>query len=264
MTDPLPEDLDPRSARGMARQGTLRGPTAGLCPGRVQANLVVLPREHAFHFLLFCQRNPRPCPLLEVIEDGGTEPAHLAPGADVRTDLPRYRVFRGDRVEERDEVTDLWRPDLVTFLIGCSFTFESGLLRAGVPVRHVELGRNVPMFVTDRRCAPAGPFSGPLVVSMRPIPAPLVSAAVTVTARFPGVHGAPIHVGDPAGLGIRDLQRPEFGDPVPIRGGEIPVFWACGVTPQLAIREARPEFALTHAPGHMLVTDRLDEEFAVA
>ncbi len=253
---------DPRALRAAIRRGRWRKPTAGLCPGYTQVNLVAVPQDLAFWFLLFCQRNPRPCPVLEVLEAGLTEPLRMAPGADVRTDCPGYRVFRGDCVEERADVTDLWRDDMVTFLLGCSFTFEHGLLAAGVPVRHVEQGCNVPMYVTDRPCDPAGPFEGNLVVSMRPIPAHMVSRAVQVTSRFPGVHGAPVHVGAPEHLGIEDLGRPDFGDPVEVRPGEIPVFWACGVTPQLALRNARPEIAVTHAPGHMLVTDRRDEDFA--
>ncbi len=258
----LPAFSSPRALRDAIRTGKWRGPTAGLCPGRTQANLVILPKDLAFYFFLFCQRNPKPCPVLEVLDPGCWEPAATAPGADIRTDCPRYRVFRGDSVEERGDVRDLWREDFVTFLLGCSFTFEHALLQAGVPVRHVELGRNVPMYVTRVPCKPAGPFHGNLVVSMRPVPAALVSRAVQVTSRFPGVHGAPVHVGCPEELGIRDLARPDFGEPVDIRSGEVPVFWACGVTPQVALRNVRPELAITHAPGHMFVTDLRDGELA--
>lgn len=251
----------PREVRRWIREGGWTGPTAGLARGYVQANLVVLPREFAWDFLLFAARNPKPCPLLEVTDAGSPEPAGVAPGADLRTDLPRYRVFRGGRLEE--EVTDiraLWRDDLVAFLLGCSFTFEEALLRAGVPVRHLELGCNVPMYVTDIPCRPAGVFAGKMVVSMRPIPGPLVSRAVRVTARYPRAHGSPVHVGEPAAIGIADLDRPDFGDPVPVRPGEVPVFWACGVTPQVAILEARVPLAITHAPGHMFITDLREEE----
>ncbi|GAB4252724.1 putative hydro-lyase [Deferrisoma sp.] len=253
----------PRELRRLCRSGEWTGSTAGLCPGHTQVNLVTVPAAWAFEFFLFCQRNPKPCPVLEVLEPGQTEPRYLAPGADVRTDCPRYRVFRGDEVHEVPNVRDVWRDDLVTFLLGCSFTFESALLEAGVPVRHVEMGRNVPMYETGIPCEPAGRFRGNLVVTMRPIPADLVPRAVQITSRFPGVHGAPVRVGDPAGLGITDLSRPDFGDPVDIREGEVPVFWACGVTPQVALRNARPELAITHAPGCMLVTDRMDREWAV-
>ncbi len=247
----------------MVREGRWPRPTAGCCPGHTQLNLVILPAQYAFHFLLFCQRNPKPCPVLEVLEEGVWEPRQSAPAADVRTDCPRYKVFRTDRVEERGEILDLWREDLVTFLLGCSFTFESALMEAGVPVRHVEEGKNVPMFRTNVPCQPAGPFRGELVVTMRPTPGPLVSKAVQITSRFPGVHGAPVHIGDPGVLGIQDLQKPDFGDPVRIGPGEVPMFWACGVTPQVALLNAKPNLAITHSPGHMLVTDLRDRDLAV-
>jgi len=224
---------------------------------------VVLPRAYAFDFLLFCQRNPKPCPLLEVVEAGGYEPVQTAPGADLRTDLPLYRIWRDGRlVAEVPDVREHWRDDLVSFLLGCSFTFEAALLRAGVPVRHIEQGCNVPMYVTNIECVRAGVFHGPLVVSMRPIPVEQVVRAVQITSRYPAVHGAPVHIGDPAMLGIRDLARPDYGDPVDIRPGEVPVFWACGVTPQAVALRSRPEFMITHAPGHMFLTDVPDEQLA--
>jgi uncharacterized protein YcsI (UPF0317 family) len=245
----------PAALRLACRQGGFRRPTAGLCDGFVQANLMVVPAEAAFDFLLFCQRNPKPCPVIEVVEAGRVEPAS-APGADLRTDLPGYRVYRDGRLaEERAEVRGLWRDDLVSFLIGCSFSFEEALAEAGVPLRHVEACSNVPMYRTGVATAPAGRFRGPLVVSMRPIPASLVPLAVQVTGRYERVHGAPVHVGDPAALGIADLSRPDWGDPVEIRPGEIPVFWACGVTPQAAALASKLPFCITHAPGHMFVTD---------
>lgn len=250
-------------ARASIRQGNWRKPTAGLAPGFVQANLVVLPREMAYDFLLFAQRNPKPCPVLEVTDTGSAEPKCSAPDADLRTDIPRYRIYRDGRlVQEVTDLREMWRPDLVAFLLGCSFSFETALLKAGVPIRHIEEGKNVPMFVTSIACAPAGPFSGPLVVTMRPIPAPLVSKAVQVSGRFPAVHGAPVHVGDPAAIGIRDLEKPDFGDPVTIHPGEIPVFWACGVTPQAVAMQSKPPLMITHAPGHMFVTDLRDESLA--
>ncbi|WP_092531252.1 putative hydro-lyase [Amycolatopsis arida] len=249
----------PEEARTRFRAGW-RVPTAGLCPGWTQANLLCLPREYAYDFLLFAQRNPRACPVLDVTEPGETAAALFA--GDLRTDLPAYRVYRdGELVAEVDEVTAHWRADLVSFLVGCSFTFEAALLAVGVPVRHLEVGRNVPMYRTDRECRPAGRLAGPLVVSMRPVPAELVPTAARVTARYPAVHGAPVHVGEPARLGIADLDRPDFGDPVPVRPGELPVFWACGVTPQAAVMRSRPPFAIAHAPGHMAVTDARDAEF---
>jgi uncharacterized protein YcsI (UPF0317 family) len=238
------------------RAGRWRRPTAGLAPGYVQANLVIVPAAAADDFLGFCQRNPRPCPLLDVTAPGDPEPRRTAPGADVRTDLPRYRVFRDGRpVEERYDLRALWRDDLVAFLLGCSFTFEEALQRAGLRIRHLDLGRNVPMYVTNRSCEPAGPFAGPMVVSMRPFAPADVPRVEAITARYLLAHGAPVHAGDPAAIGIGDLARPDFGDPVPVEPGEVPVFWACGVTPQVALRRARLPLAITHAPGHMFITD---------
>jgi uncharacterized protein YcsI (UPF0317 family) len=247
--------------RAAARSGGLRGPTAGLALGYVQANLVAVPRALAFDFLLFCRRNPRPCPLLDVTDPGSAEPREVAPGADVRTDVPRYRAYRyGELVEEVDDLLAWWRDDLVAFLLGCSFTFENALLEAGLPVRHVEQGRNVPMYRTNVPCRPAGAFRGPLVVSMRPLSPAQAEQAARVCARFPKAHGAPVHQGDPGAIGIRDLDRPDFGEPVEVRRGEVPVFWACGVTPQAVAAEARPPLLLTHAPGHMFVTDLRDAD----
>jgi uncharacterized protein YcsI (UPF0317 family) len=242
-------------ARRAIRAGEWTRPTAGLALAHAQANLVVIPREHAFDFLLFCQRNPRPCPVLEVVDAGRTEP-ECARGADLRTDVPRYRVFRdGTLAAEVDDLTPLWRDDLVSFLIGCSFSFEAPLLAAGLEVRHLSERRNVPMYRTSRATRPAGPFRGPLVVSMRPFRPADVPRVVQITGQLPRVHGAPVHTGSPAELGIADLARPDYGDAVTVRDDEVPVFWACGVTPQAALLAARLPFAITHAPGHMLVTD---------
>lgn len=244
----------PAHARQRYRAG-LAVPTSGWALGFTQANMVVLPREWAFDMLLFGQRNPQPMPMLDVTNPGSFRTT-LAPDADLRTDVPRYRVWRdGDLVDEPTEVVDLWRDDLVTFLIGCSFSFETALMDAGVPVRNIEQGRNVSMYVTNLTCRPAGRLSGPLVVSMRPIPASQVVTAVHVTSRMPQVHGAPVHVGSPSSLGIADLAAPDFGDAVDVSDGDVPVFWACGVTPQAALMASRPPFAITHAPGHMFVTD---------
>jgi uncharacterized protein YcsI (UPF0317 family) len=256
--------MTPGELRARFRRGELVRPTAGLAPGFVQANLVVLPRDVAFDFLLFAQRNPKPCPLLEVMEPGETEPRLMAPGADIRRDVPKYRVYEnGVLVDEPIEIASRWRDDLVSFLIGCSFTFESALVEAGIPVRHVEQGCNVPMYITSIATAPAGAFHGPMVVSMRPVPADKVVRAVQVTSRFPSVHGAPVHLGDPAAIGIREIARPELGDAVEIREGEVPVFWACGVTPQAAAMASKPPLMITHAPGHMFITDRRDADYAV-
>jgi uncharacterized protein YcsI (UPF0317 family) len=252
----------PADVRAAIRAGEWTGPTAALAAGYTQANLVVLPRADAFDFLRFCVANPRPCPVLEVCEPGSPEPALTAPGADLRTDLPRYRIHRdGELVDEVSSVE--WRSDLVAFLIGCSFTFERALLAAGLPVRHVEQGVNVPMYRTAVACRPAGRFSGPLVVSMRPMTPPQAIRATQITSRYPSVHGVPVHVGDPAALGIASLGSPHYGDPVEIRDGEVPVFWACGVTPQAVAAASRPELMITHAPGHMFVTDLPDESLAI-
>jgi uncharacterized protein YcsI (UPF0317 family) len=250
------EHVRPEALRAAIRRGTWTGPTAGLAPGHAQANLVVLPHADALDFLRFCVHNPRPCPVLEVTEPGSAEPVHTAPGADLRTDLPRYRVYRdGDLADETADVLDHWRGDLVAFLLGCSFTFERALLAEGLPVRHIEQRVNVPMYRTSIACRPSGRFAGPLVVSMRPMLPAQAIRATQVTARFVRAHGAPVHVGDPAGIGIDDIDRPDYGDAVEIRDGEVPVFWACGVTPQAAAAESRPALMITHAPGHMFVTD---------
>ena len=252
--------MSPELVRSRCRSGEFTEPTAGLAPGRAQANLVVLGQADAADFALFAKRNPKPCPVIEVTEPGSTEPVRSAPGPDLSTDLPRYRVFINGVVESEPlEVTSWWRPDLVSFLIGCSFTVEGAMTEAGLPLRHVEEGKNVPMYITNPPCVPAGEFSGELVVSMRPIPEDRVRDASEITAKFPGAHGAPIHTGDPGALGIGDLSRPDFGESVSVGQGEVPMFWACGVTPQMAILAAKPELAITHAPGHMFVTDLADD-----
>jgi len=247
--------------RAQARAGALQTPTAGLALGFVQANLVVVPRELAFDFLLFCQRNPKPCPLLDVTEPGCPEPKYVAPGADLRTDVPRYRVYEhGLLTAEPTHLRDWWRSDLVGFLLGCSFTFEHALLQAGLPLRHIEQGCNVPMYRTSIPCRPAGIFHGPMVVSMRPMTPAQAIRATQVCSRFPRAHGAPVHIGDPAAIGIRVLAQPDFGDAVEVRPGEVPVFWACGVTPQAVAMEVQAPLLITHKPGHMFLTDWKDTD----
>jgi uncharacterized protein YcsI (UPF0317 family) len=256
--------LKPQAARQMMRENRWQKPTSGMANGYTQANLVVLPQSLAFEFLLFCQRNPKPCPVLDVTEPGSPVPALVAPESDLRTDLPKYRVYRnGELTEEVTSIEHLWRDDLVAFLLGCSFTFEKALLDNGIAVRHIDEGSNVPMYITNVPCQKAGRFAGPMVVSMRPIPREQVVRAVQVTSRFPAVHGAPIHIGDPLAIGITSLERPDFGDPVPVKEGEVPVFWACGVTPQAVAMHVKPELMITHAPGHMFITDLRDEQFGV-
>ena len=254
----------PKDLRSLIRQGGLVRPTSGMVQGYVQANLVVLPRDLAFDFMLFCQRNPKPCPLLEVIEAGSSEPVQTAPGADLRTDVAKYRVYRHGELEaEEENISGYWRDNLVSFLLGCSFTFDAALIRAGISMRHVEQGTNVAMFITNVQTTPAGAFSGPLVVSMRPIPREKVVRAVQVTSRFPSVHGAPVHIGDPAAIGISDLSAPDLGEPAEVTDGEVPVFWACGVTPQAVAMSSKPPLMITHSPGHMFITDMRDDDLAV-
>ena len=248
--------MKPSEFRESVRQRHHTGPTAGCCPGYAQANLVVLPKDMAYDFLLFAQCNPKSCPLLEVTDTGSRFLREIAPGADIARDLPKYRVYEhGVLTGEYEDVSHLWRDDLVSFLIGCSFSFEGEMMEAGIPVRHIEEGCNVPMYITNLACKPAGIFRGNMVVSMRPLPYDQIVKSVLVTGAMPKVHGAPIHIGDPSVIGIKDLDRPDFGDAVTIHPGEVPVFWPCGVTPQAALMASKPAFAITHAPGHMLVTD---------
>jgi uncharacterized protein YcsI (UPF0317 family) len=249
------DTLAPRELRALCRSGTFQGATAGASDGYVQANLMIVPREYAFDFLLFCQRNPKPCPLVEVLEAGQFEP-QCAPGADLRTDLPGYRIYEHGRLSrETAEIASVWRDDLVSFLIGCSFSFEHALVEGGIPLRHVLQGRNVAMYKTAIPCRPAGIFRGNMVVSMRPVKSADVARAVEISARFPQVHGAPLHVGNPQAIGIADLAAPDFGDSVAIEEGELPVFWACGVTPQYIAQQSGLPFCISHSPGKMLVTD---------
>ena len=252
------------AARQAIRRGEHRGPTSGLAPGFVQANLAILPEKLAGDFLHFCQRNPKPCPLVGVSAPGDFRIPGLASDLDIRTDVPRYRVWRDGALA--DEPTDLkghWRDDLVTFAIGCSFSFEQALIEDGIELRHITCDCTVPMYRTSIETVAAGPFRGPLVVSMRPMRPADAIRAIQITTRFPAVHGAPVHIGKPELIGIADLAKPDYGDAVPVRDDEIPVFWACGVTPQSVIAAARPEFCITHYPGAMLVTDRRNTEFAI-
>jgi uncharacterized protein YcsI (UPF0317 family) len=246
----------PAEARHLIRTGEFAAPTSGLCPGYAQANLIILPKEQAWDFLLFAQRNPKPCPILEVTEIGDRMTHICATDCDVATDFPRYRIYKdGVMTEEVTDISSYWSDDLVAFIIGCSFSFESELIEAGIEMRHNTMGRNVSMYLTNKACTPAGSMSGNTVVSMRPIPYDQVVKAVQISGAIPKVHGAPIHIGDPAAIGIADINQPDFGDPVEIKDGEVPVFWACGVTPQSIVMNSKPPFAITHAPGHMLITD---------
>ena len=264
---PLAQAGTPHSgvaARQKIRRGEHSGPTSGLAPGFVQANLAILPQRLAEDFLRFCQLNPKPCPLIGVSAAGDWRVPALGADLDIRTDLPRYRVWRdGAIVDEPADLMRWWRDDLVTFAIGCSFSFEQALIEDGIELRHFTCNCTVPMYRTSIETVPAGPFHGPLVVSMRPMKAADAIRAVQITTRFPSVHGAPVHLAKPEAIGIRDIAKPDWGDPVPIGDDEIPVFWACGVTPQSVIMAVKPEFCITHYPGAMLVTDRRNTEFAI-
>jgi uncharacterized protein YcsI (UPF0317 family) len=255
--------LPSRDARLAYRSGKV-GVTAGIAPGFVQGNLAILPEKLASAFHRFCQLNPKPCPIIGMSEVGDPRIPALGIDLDIRTDVPRYRVWRdGQLTEEPTDIMSHWRDDLVAFVIGCSFSFEEALIADGLKIRHIEQNRNVPMYRTNIPCASAGPFAGPLVVSMRPFKPADAIRAIQITTRFPAVHGAPVHFDKPELIGISDISRPDYGDAVSIQPDEVPVFWACGVTPQSVILQSRPDFAITHAPGHMLVTDVRNSEFSI-
>ncbi|MFC0273304.1 putative hydro-lyase [Metabacillus herbersteinensis] len=257
-------DMQPAQIRELIRRKEITGPTAGMAKNFTQTNLVILKKEHAFDFLLFCQRNPKSCPVIDVTEPGSSIPRLAAPNGDIQTDIPKYRIYRyGELMEEVADIKDLWEEDMVGFLIGCSFSFEFALMNNGITIRHIEENCNVPMFKTTIPSVKAGIFEGPMVVSMRPIPEQDVVRAVQVTSRFPSVHGAPVQIGNPQSIGINDMNRPDFGERVTIKDGEVPVFWACGVTPQAVALQVKPELMITHAPGHMFITDLQDEKFSV-
>ena len=265
MLRPGPESTQTgRDARLMIRRGEFAGPTSGLAPGYVQGNLCILPAALAGDFLRFCQLNPKACPLLASSAPGDWRLPTLGEDLDIRTDLPRYRVWRdGGVVDEPRDVRRWWRDDLVSFVIGCSFSFEEPLIEAGIPLKHIARGTAVPMYRTSIATEPSGPFHGPMVVSMRPMKPADAIRAIQITTRFPAVHGAPVHIGKPELIGIADLMKPDYGDAVPVNADELPVFWACGVTPQSVVATVMPEFCVTHAPGYMLVTDLLNSKLAI-
>jgi len=256
--------MDGRAARLACRMGQVPGTTAGLAPGFVQGNLVILPREDAADFMRFAQANPKPCPIIGVSDVGSPHIPALGADLDIRTDIPGYRVWRdGECIAETGDVAEFWRDDLVSFVIGCSYSFEEALVEDGIEIRHITENKKVPMFRTSIATTPAGRFHGPLVVSMRPLKPADAIRAVQITSRYPAVHGAPVHLGLPSQIGIRDINAPDYGDAVTVRDDELPVFWACGVTPQAALAASKPPFAITHAPGSMLVTDLKNRQYAV-
>ncbi|WP_042347831.1 putative hydro-lyase [Bacillus massiliigorillae] len=258
------ENKSPKQIRELIRNNKWIKPTTGLAKGYIQANLAVLPKEQAFDFLLFAQRNPKSCPIIDVTEPGSGVPILSAPNANIKTDIPKYRVFRkGELTEELTDVTSVWDDNMVGFLIGCSFTFEEALLKNGIPIRHIEENCNVPMYQTNIQSIKAGHFEGPMVVSMRPMLEKDAIRAIQITSRFPSVHGAPVHVGKPEVIGIQNINKPDFGDAVTIKQGEIPVFWACGVTPQAVAMHVKPEIMITHAPGYMFITDLKNDQFSI-
>lgn len=246
--------MAPSDARLKFRNGLVTT-TSGWSDGYTQANLIAVTADYSDEFIEFCRLNPKACPVIDIIPAGRYESV-LAAGSDIRSDIPSYRVWvDGELADEVPDVASVWRDDMVGVLIGCSFTFEAALAGEGIPLRHIETGRNVPMYRTNVECTPAGRIHGPMVVSMRPMLPGLVETAIRVTSEVPKVHGSPVHVGSPEDLGIADINRPDFGDAVEIRPGEVPVFWACGVTPQSAVMASRPSFAISHAPGYMFITD---------
>jgi len=257
-------NMKPKEARMLFRKGDKSYITANWCRGYVQAGLVILPEEDAYDFLLFCMRNPKPCPILDVTEKSSPEPKFIAPDADIRYDFPSYRVYKkGIAIDEPKDISAYWNDNMVGFLIGCSFSFEDALMKDGIPMRHIEAGTNTGVYNTSIECRSAGRFSGNVVVSMRPIPGQLVPRAITITSRLPSVHGSPIHVGDPRVIGIKDLYKPEWGDPPIIEEGDVPVYWACSVTPQVVALKSKPEIMITHLSANMLLTDIFTESLAI-
>lgn len=256
--------MTPKELRALISKNEFNKPTSGVCPNYVQANLAILPKSDAYDFLLFCQRNPKPCPLIEVLDAGEYLTKICADNADIRTSIPKYRIYKkGELVDEVSDIINYFKDDYVSFLMGCLFSFETALINHKIPLRHIEEDHNVPMYITNIDCLSAGKFHGKMVVSMRPIKYKDLIRATTTTALFPSVHGAPIHIGNPSEIGIKDISKPDFGDASTIYPDEVCVFWACGVTPQSIALTSKPEIMITHSPGYMFVTDKQDNEYSV-
>ena len=252
--------MKPGELRQLIRDKRITCHTSGMAAGYAQANLVILPNEYADDFMEYTRLNPAPCPVLEVLRHTPYTRI-MADGANILTDIPEYRVYRyGKLCDVCSDVSGIWQEDMTGFLIGCSFSFEEALIKSGIEMRHIAMNRNVPMYKTNIMTLPYGVFSGPTVCSMRPMTMQQAMLAARITAAMPNVHGAPIHIGSPDKLGIADIMKPDYGDPVDIRSGEVCVFWPCGVTPQAAIENAKPPLVITHSPGHMFITDILNSE----
>ncbi|MEH6527868.1 MAG: putative hydro-lyase [Sneathiella sp.] len=250
------KNCSPGEIRSAIRRGDYSGQTSGLGLGYLQGNVAIVPSEYALDFFRFCQRNPKPCPLVGVTDGSSSLLRDLGKDVDIRSDVPAYNIYRnGDLVETKEDISDIWTDDLVAFVLGCSFSFEEALISEGIPIRHMDENKTVPMYRTNIATTAAGPFTGPLVVSMRPMSQTNAIRAINITSRFPQAHGSPVHIGDPATIGISDINSPDWGDATEIKAGEVPVFWACGVTPQAVIRSAKLPIFISHAPGHMLISD---------
>lgn len=253
-------NMKPSEVRQLIRSQEIKIPTAGMCAGYAQANLVILPKEYAEDFKQYTQLNPFPCPVLEIVE-GSPETHDMGEGGNLVTDIPEYFIYKDGVFTERTyDASKYWQEGFVGFLIGCSFSFEEALMKAGIEIRHIATGRNVPMYKTNIMTKKAGPFEGPMVCSMRPMTPENAKLAYDITVKMPNVHGAPIHIGDPAEIGITDIMKPDYGEAVDIYDGEVPVFWPCGVTPQAAVENAKPPIVITHSPGYMFITDIINSE----
>lgn len=254
----------PEEIRECIRKEKWIGPTTGIALGFVQANLVIIPEKLALEFIIFCQRNHSACPILEITEPGIASLNYLAKNVDIRTDLPKYRVYKkGVLMDEPLNIIDYWRSDFVSIFIGCSLSFEKALTDSNIPLRHLECKKNGAIYISSIKCNPTGMFRGNMAVSLRPIPRHQLIRTIQITSRFYNAHGAPVHIGDPDLIGIKNLDEVYYGDPPIFKENDVPVFWACGVTPQVVASESKPEIMITHSPTHLFVSDIKDTEIAI-